>query len=107
MARLGDLARLVRAKNAGPFWLTIDILFTDPAHYRLAAASPALSSAALGRLYRTPPEHLQVFHCEEMLAIKVSLPRPVPAGDPADPDVFGGQQHGPLVDLDLGEANRR
>ena len=27
MATLGDLAKLVRSKNAGPFWLTIDIMF--------------------------------------------------------------------------------
>ena len=29
MATLGDLAKLVRSKNAGPFWLTIDIMFDD------------------------------------------------------------------------------
>jgi Domain of unknown function (DUF4387) len=29
MATLGELAKLVRSKNAGPFWLTIDIMFND------------------------------------------------------------------------------
>ena len=29
MATLADLAKLVRSKNAGPFWLTIDIMFDD------------------------------------------------------------------------------
>src|SRR5690349_6456236 len=33
MATLGELAKLVRSKNAGPFWLTIDIMFEDPDAY--------------------------------------------------------------------------
>jgi hypothetical protein len=37
------------------------------------------------------------------LALKASIPRPAPSGDPADTDVFGGQQHGPLVDLEIPE----
>ena len=43
MATLGDLAKLVRSKNAGPFWLTIDIMFDDAEAYRRArdAALPA------------------------------------------------------------------
>ena len=36
MAMLGDLAKLVRSKNAGPFWLTIDIIFDDAEAYRRA-----------------------------------------------------------------------
>jgi hypothetical protein len=34
-------------------------------------------------------------------AFKASVPRPVASGDPEDGDVFGGQQHGPLVDLEV------
>ena len=36
MATLGELAKLVRSKNAGPFWLTIDIMFDDADAYRRA-----------------------------------------------------------------------
>jgi hypothetical protein len=34
-------------------------------------------------------------------AIKVTIPRPVISGDVDDTDVFGGQQYGPLVDLEV------
>ena len=34
MATIADLAVLVRSKNAGPFWLTIDIMFDDEGKYR-------------------------------------------------------------------------
>jgi len=33
MTTLGDLARLIRSKNAGPFVLTFDIMFDDKADY--------------------------------------------------------------------------
>ena len=34
MTILGDLATLIRSKNAGPFILTFDIMFDDEASYR-------------------------------------------------------------------------
>jgi hypothetical protein len=35
------------------------------------------------------------------LAFKATLPRLVPAGDIGDTDVYGAQQHGPLLDVDI------
>ena len=48
-----------------------------------------------------PPEDVQLFHVDNALAIKVSIPRPVFSGDLDDSDVFGGQQYAPLVDLEV------
>ena len=45
MATLGDLAKLVRSKNAGPFWLTIDIMFDDAEAYRRARDAEGGTSA--------------------------------------------------------------
>ena len=46
MATLGDLAKLVRSKNAGPFWLTIDIMFDDAEAYRRARDAEIVNRAA-------------------------------------------------------------
>ena len=35
------------------------------------------------------------------LAIKINLPRPIIAGSPGDHDVYGAQQHVPLLDIEL------
>ena len=51
MATLGDLAKLVRSKNAGPFWLTIDIMFDNAAAYRRALAMPKSSTAPPSRAF--------------------------------------------------------
>ena len=34
-------------------------------------------------------------------AIKITIPRPIISGDIDDSDVYGGQQHAPLVNLDV------
>ena len=39
MTRLRDLAKLIRTKNAGPFQLTLDIMFPDSRTYEHVVAS--------------------------------------------------------------------
>jgi hypothetical protein len=55
MATLGDLAKLVRSKNAGPFWLTVDIMFDDAGAYRRARDAEIVNRAAIARLYNRNP----------------------------------------------------
>ena len=101
MAKLWELAKLVRAKNAGPFTLTFDILFEDAAAYEAVKRSRAITPATFARLYRVPEEQVQFFEHDTALALKASIPRPVASGDPDDTDVFGGQQHSPLVEIEI------
>jgi hypothetical protein len=107
MPKLWELAKLVRAKNAGPFTLTFDILFADAETYEAVKRSGAISRALFARLYRVPEEQVLFFEHDRALALKASIPRPVASGDPEDTDVFGGQQHAPLVDLEIPVATRR
>ncbi len=99
--RLADLARVVRSKNAGPTQLTIDIFLNDAAAYALAAQSPALSCAAVARLYAVDPRKLQRHLLPAIHAIKFVLPRLVCAGSPGDGDVYGAQQHAPMLEVRL------
>ena len=97
MATLGDLAKLVRSKNAGPFWLTIDIMFDDEDAYRRARDAEIVSRAAIARLYNRNPAEIIVVNHDTALAIKVSFPRPQSSGSKHDSDVYGGQQYAPLL----------
>jgi len=101
MAKLWELAKLVRAKNAGPFTLTFDILFNDPDTYERVKRSGVISRELFAQLYRVPEQEVQFFEHDRALALKASIPRPVASGEPDDSDVFGGQQHSPLVDLEI------
>ena len=96
---LGEIAKLVRSKNAGPFWLTLDVMFDEPATYEAVRDQHVVTAELIGRLYRQPAESVRVFAHDAALAIKVSMPRPHSAGSPLDTDVFGGQQYAPLLDL--------
>jgi hypothetical protein len=97
--RLIDLARVIRSKNAGPLHLTLDILFADAAGFELARQSPALSAGAIARLYGV--ETVEVIPFAAAHAIKVVLDRPIIAGSPGDADVYGAQQHRPLLGVVL------
>ena len=99
--RLIDLARVIRSKNAGPLHLTLDILFADAAGYDLAAQSPALAAPAIARLYGIDPATVAVIPFPAADAIKVVLDRPIVAGSPGDADVYGAQQHRPLLGVHL------
>ncbi len=98
---LAEVARVVRSKNAGPLQLTIDILADDRAGYDTLASSPALSAERIAGLYGVAVSDVALVHVPAALAIKITLPRPVVAGSPGDRDVYGAQQHRPLLDLAL------
>ncbi len=99
--KLIDAVRVLRSKNAGPLTLTIDLLFKDRAAYDRALASPSLQAAELAKLYRVSANAVVVIPYPVAEAIKVVLPRRITAGSPGDSDVYGAQQHGPLLELEI------
>ncbi len=90
---VGSLAELVRAKNAGPFWMTLDIFFDNDAAYTRVAQSPRLSAEVIAREYRVAADMVSIYRLPLIRAIKISFPRPVPQGSFADRDMHSGQQH--------------
>ena len=101
MAKLGDLARLIRSKNAGPFVLTFDIMFDDDDVYRKVVNSQLLTKERFAAMYHVPEEDVLFFLHDAARAIKISIPRPYVQCDLDDGDAYGGQQHAPLVEIDV------
>ena len=96
---LGELAAQVRSKNAGPFWITLDVFFATEADYGLVTRSGVLSRQVIAGLYQVDPAAVKYFELPGILAVKISFPRPVTAGSFADRDLHAGQQHVPLAGL--------
>ncbi|MCX2955099.1 DUF4387 domain-containing protein [Lentzea sp. NEAU-D7] len=94
----GDLALEVRSKNAGPFWVTMEVFLRDETGYARAAV---LSEETIARLYAVPAEDVQIFRIPALNVVKISFPRPVPQGGLRDRDVHAGQHHVPLASLPL------
>lgn len=99
--RLWELASLVRAKNAGPFTITIDIMFDDADAYERVRRSGVIDAAFVANTYRVPIERVHCTEHPQALALKVSFPRETSSGGVGDTDVFGGQFHGPLVEIEI------
>jgi hypothetical protein len=93
-----DLAKVIRSKNAGPFEITFDVMFDDREKYELVRQSGAISAARIAALYNV--RHDDVLVCrpyDAALAFKITIRRPVGSGDVTDRDVYGCQQHVPLM----------
>ena len=101
MAKLWELTKLIRSKNSGPFELTFDVIFKDRAGYEKVRDAKLINAQWFAKTYRLTPEVVQVIEYDAANAIKITIPRPVISGDINDSDVYGGQQHGPLVDVEV------
>lgn len=99
--KLIDIARVIRSKNAGPTTLTLDLMFNDEAGYAQASHSAALAPEAIAVLYGLDPRQVAVIPYPPARAIKIVMDRKIIAGTPGDRDVYGAQQHGPLLDINL------
>jgi hypothetical protein len=99
--KLVDIAKVIRSKNAGPTTLTLDLLFNDEAGFKLACTSRSLTPAAIAELYHQPATKVEVLPYPPALAIKIVMPRRIVSGDPGDSDVYGAQQQGPMLALEL------
>lgn len=97
--KLGDLVLKVRSKNAGPFWVTIDIFCDRPEVF--AQVRDGLSSGAVAALYGVPEATLKRFDISDLRVVKFSLPRPVVQGSAADRDMHGAQYAALLEEHDL------
>ncbi|WOF21652.1 DUF4387 domain-containing protein [Microbacterium betulae] len=100
---LDEIADLVRAKNAGPFWLTLDVFLPTDEAYERVCASDVVDPDAIAALYRTSAEGVRIFPMAALRAIKISFPRPVTQGSFPDRDMHSGQQHVPLAAIEVPE----
>jgi len=99
--KLWQVAKLIRSKNAGPFELTFDVILKDRATYEQVRDAKVINAEWFARTYRLKPEVVSIINYDAASAIKITIPRPTISGDIDDNDVFGGQQYGPLVDLEV------
>lgn len=87
MTAVGDVADKVRSKNAGPFWLTIDIFCGSEAAFDRVAQG--LDTGAVAKVLHADAAALKRFDIAELRVVKFSLPRPEVQGAQADRDMHG------------------
>ena len=96
---LSELASIIRSKNAGPYRMTLDILFTDPDLYRRVRDSGSVTKETVAAAYGIDvAEVTSLFNVDMANAIKVTLRRKA-QGAFGETDMYGCQQHVPLLGL--------
>jgi len=100
--KLSDLATVIRSKNAGPFELTFDVLFATHDDFERVVRSEVLSGAKFAELFQISlSDVISVVEFEPALAIKVTIKRSRSSGAFGETDVYGAQQHAPLLSLEI------
>ena len=101
MPKVSEVCSHVRSKNAGPFWITLDLSFPDAASFERYAAAPALRPPAIAKLYDVDETQVKCFAVPALWVLKISYPRRRPQGGPLERDMHGGQQYVRLLDVSL------
>ena len=101
MPKIKDLAVICRSKNANPFLLTLDVVFPDRETFDKVQASGVFSRSLISQLYSVPESDVLLVEFPPANAFKATIPRLHGSGAVEDSDVYGAQQHGPLMDVEL------
>jgi hypothetical protein len=101
MAKLKDIAKACKSKNAGPFHITLDIMFDDAALFERVRATGVITPALIARLYSVAEQDVLFTPYPPALAWKATIARRIASGAIGDTDVYGAQQHAPLLDIEV------
>ena len=99
MKKLREYTKILRSKNAGPLYITFDLIFSD--RETMEYVYPRLNKLAIAQAYDTDSEKIDIIAYGVVNAIKITFPRKTISGNLADFDIYGCQQHTALADLEI------
>lgn len=99
MDRVKDIAEKVRSKNAGPFWLTVDIFCGSDTAFE--QVRDRLQDTAVAALYGTEAQLIKRFDMPDLNVVKLSLPRPAVQGSVHDRDMHGASWAALLGEMEI------
>ena len=99
---LGELAKFLRSKNAGPFKLTLDVFFNNSEEYKKVKESGVINKGLISKLYGLEnQDDVSIINFDQAAAIKITFPRRIASGNIGDSDIYGAQQHVPLYEIEI------
>lgn len=100
--KLIDVAEVIRSKNAGPYELTFDIIFKEWSMFETFVEKQLITKELIAGLYNIEIDKvMNVIEFKPAKAIKSTIERPMASGDLGETDVYGAQQHAPLLGLEF------
>jgi len=95
----GEKVKKIRSKNAGPFWITIDIFCGSEEVYKEVCLN--LKNSKIANLLMINIKDLKRFEIEKLNVIKFSFPRNITQGHILDRDMHGAQLAVLLSEMDF------
>lgn len=99
MIRLIDIADVLRSKNAGPLFVTFDVMFGDKQSFERVKNSGVLTPELIGSIYGIDPADVSIITYDIVTSLKITIPRKEISGSLDDTDVYGCQQQVPLSNV--------
>ena len=99
MKKLIDYTKILRSKNAGPLFITFDLIF--PTNEEMHYVSQRLTKEMVSQAYDVPVEKIDIIVYGVVNSIKITFPRKNISGSLQDTDIYGCQQHIPLANIQL------
>ena len=97
--KLFDMAKIIRSKNAGPLFITFDLMFDS--REGMEEVARKLTKEQVAAAYEVPVEQIQIIPYECVDSIKITFPRKHVSGSLDEDDVYGCQQHMPIARIEL------
>ena len=97
MKKLIDYTKILRSKNAGPLFITFDLIF--PSNEDMNYVSQQLTKEMVSQAYDVPVEKIDIIVYSVVNSIKITFPRKNISGSLSDTDIYGCQQHIPLANI--------
>lgn len=105
MKSLYEVAKVLRSKNAGPFSITLDILFNSKSEYEAVKKANIITKESIAKAYKIREEEItELVYFDQALGIKATYNRQVSSGTAGDRDVYGAQQHAQLMTFQFDET---
>lgn len=99
MPKVRDVCHHVRSKNAGPFWVTIDLFFNGRESFLKYGKS--IGADVVASLYDVDPGMVKCVPVENLNVVKISYPRAPSQGGIVERDMHSGQQFVRMLDVEL------
>lgn len=100
MANLRSVVAKVRSKNAGPFWLTIDVFCGSENAYETVVQG--LATEQVAEAFGIDAKDIKRFEIPSLNVVKFSLPRPAIQGSVSDRDMHGASWSALVGEIEIG-----
>jgi len=97
MKKLIEYTKILRSKNAGPLFITFDLIFHTNEDMKYVAER--LTKEDVAKAYDVSVDKIDIISYEVVNSIKITFPRKHISGCLTDTDIYGCQQHMALANL--------